>query len=110
MINQSQLALLDGRQAVYSDSLYRAERWLQDYFPSDEYAIQSVIAEIQMLQQVKVGIELPDVTKSLLAIKQFLSEQHQVDTTTEVKESVAPRETTSVNIADSVDEAVEADL
>lgn len=79
MINQSQLALLDGRQAVYSDSLYRAERWLQDYFASDTDAIQSVIADIQQLQTIKVNIELPDIAGALLAVKQFFSEQRQVE-------------------------------
>ena len=79
MINQSQLALLDGRQAVYSDSLYRAERWLQDYFASDTDAIQSVIADIQQLQTIKVNIELPDIAGALLAVKQFFSEQRQIE-------------------------------
>ena len=79
MINQSQLALLDGRQAVYSDSLYRAERWLQDYFASDTDAIQSVITDIQQLQTIKVDTELPDVANSLLAVKQFFSEQRQIE-------------------------------
>lgn len=110
MINQSQLALLDGRQAVYSDSLSRAERWLQDYFPSDEHAIQSVITEIQMLQQVKVGIELPDVTKSLLSVTQFLAQQHQVDISADVEAPVAPREASSVNATENIEVAVEASL
>ncbi|MDB4453429.1 uroporphyrinogen-III C-methyltransferase [Pseudomonadales bacterium] len=79
MINQSQLALLDGRQAVYSDSLYRAERWLQDYFASDTDAIQSVIADIQQLQTIKVNVELPDIANALLAVKQFFSEQRQIE-------------------------------
>lgn len=79
MINQSQLALLDGRQAVYNDSLYRAERWLQDYFASDTDAIQSVIADIQQLQTIKVNVELPDIANALLAVKQFFSEQRQIE-------------------------------
>ena len=79
MINQSQLALLDGRQAVYSDSLYRAERWLQDYFASDTDAIQSVITDIQQLQTIKVDTELPDVANSLLAVKQFFAEQRHIE-------------------------------
>ena len=79
MINQSQLALLDGRQAVYSDSLNRAERWLQDYFASDTDAIQSVIADIQQLQNITVDIQLPDIANSLLAVKRFLSEQRQIE-------------------------------
>ena len=77
MINQSQLALLDGRQAVYSDSLIRAESWLQEYFASDSDAIQSVIADLQQLQKIKVDAEFPDIAHSLLAVKQFLSEQRQ---------------------------------
>ena len=79
MINQSQLALLDGRQAVYSDSLIRAESWLQEYFASDTDAIQSVIADLHQLKKIKVDAELPDITHSLLAVKQFLSEQRQAE-------------------------------
>ena len=79
MINQSQLALLDGRQAVYSDSLIRAENWLQEYFASDSDAIQTVIADLQQLQKIKVDAELPDITHSLLAVKQFLSQQRQAE-------------------------------
>jgi uroporphyrin-3 C-methyltransferase len=79
MINQSQLALLDGRQSIYSDSLDRAEQWLVDYFPSGEHAIQSVITDLQQLQKVKIDIELPDVASSLIAVKEFLAKQNQVD-------------------------------
>lgn len=79
MINQSQLALLDGRQSMYSDSLNRAEQWLVDYFPSEEHAVQSVIADLQRLQKVKIDIDLPDVASSLIAVKEFLAKQNQVD-------------------------------
>lgn len=87
MINQSQLALLDGRQSIYSDSLDRAEQWLVDYFPSDEHAIQSVITDLQQLQKVKIDIELPDVASSLIAVKQFLAKQNQVDSAPLVDEA-----------------------
>lgn len=114
MINQSQLALLDGRQSIYSDSLYRAERWLYDYFPNDEYAIQSVIAEIQALQQIKIDIELPDVTGSLLAVKTFLSKQHQVDVSSSTDNSDAVVEPIAANKDESRDDSaskiIERDL
>jgi len=52
---------------------------LQDYFASDTDAIQSVIADIQQLQTIAVDVALPDIANSLLAVKQFLSEQRQVE-------------------------------
>ncbi len=63
-----------------------------------------------MLQQVEVGIELPDVTKSLLSVTQFLSQQHQVDISADVEAPVAPREASSVNAAENIEVAVEASL
>lgn len=99
MINQSQLALLDGRQAVYSDSLYRAESWLQEYFASDTDAIQSVIADIQQLQTIKVNIELPDIANSLLAVKQFFSEQRQIE-----------KSDTEQNVEQNVEKNAELDI
>ncbi len=87
LINQAQLALLDGRQVAYLDSLESAEQWLKDYFPNDEAATQTVIADIQQLQMIKVEVELPDVSNSLLAIKGFIADQHRIS-----KGDIKPKE------------------
>jgi uroporphyrin-3 C-methyltransferase len=78
LISQAQLALLDGRQTAYADSLSNASQWLDDYFPVDEAVIQAVIAELEQLQSLQVEVELPDVSNSLLAIKAFIADQHRI--------------------------------
>ena len=78
LISQAQLALLDGRQTAYADSLSNASQWLNDYFPVDEAVIQAVIAELEQLQSLQVEVELPDVSNSLLAIKAFIADQHRI--------------------------------
>lgn len=94
LINQAQLALLDGRQTAYSESLSSAGQWLRDYFPTDEAAIQAVIADVEQLQKNKVEAELPDVANSLLAIKAFIADQHRLSKG-DVMSAVAPAEKTS---------------
>lgn len=78
LIGQAQLALLDGREKVYQESLSNALSWLQEYFPLQQHATQKVIAEIKQLAGVKVSAEYPDVSASLLAIKAFMAKQHSL--------------------------------
>ncbi|NNC55034.1 MAG: hypothetical protein HKO07_04845, partial [Pseudomonadales bacterium] len=77
LINQAQLALLDGRQAPYSASLRSAFTWMQDYFPMQETANEQVAKQLADLSEVTVAAEYPDVSASLLAIKAFIAEQHR---------------------------------
>lgn len=100
LINQAQLALLDGRQVAYLDSLESAEQWLGDYFPNDEAAIQAVIADIQQLQTIKVEVELPDVSNSLLAIKGFIADQHRIS-----KGDIKPKETKAAPASQSTSDS-----
>ncbi|MBT8139603.1 MAG: uroporphyrinogen-III C-methyltransferase [Gammaproteobacteria bacterium] len=77
LINQAQLALLDGRQAPYSESLRSAVAWMQDYFPMKEAANAQVARQLADLSEVVVAAEYPDVSASLIAIKAFIAEQHR---------------------------------
>ncbi len=78
LLNQAQLALLDGRQAPYTESLNNAASWLREYFPLDEKANKVVLEEIEKLSEINVAVEYPDVTASLLAIRAFINEQHRM--------------------------------
>ncbi|MGB5323912.1 MAG: uroporphyrinogen-III C-methyltransferase, partial [Pseudomonadales bacterium] len=79
LINQAQLALLDGRQAPYRESLANAVGWLEDYFPMQEAANRAVTATLAELSGLAISAEYPDVSASLLAIKAFIAEQHRLD-------------------------------
>jgi len=76
LLAQAQLALLDGRQEIYRQSLDNAAVWLQDYFPQQESAVQHVVTEIGRLSALQVTSNYPDVSASLLAVKSFIAAQH----------------------------------
>ncbi len=76
LLNQAQLALLDGRETAYQGSLQSAISWVSDYFPMDEPAIGAYIDELNQLLQQKVQRDLPDVSESLLAVRGFIARQH----------------------------------
>lgn len=78
LISQAQLALLDGRQHVFSEALVGAVGWLEDYFPQEESANQEMVSALKRLSKVVVTTEYPDVSNSLIAIKAFIAEQHRV--------------------------------
>ena len=78
LLSQAQLALLDGRQYAYSDSLTTAVSWLEDYFPLQESANQTVLEALQRLSKLTITSEYPDVSDSLIAIKAVIAEQHRI--------------------------------
>ncbi len=79
LLSQAQLALLDGRQQIYSDSLTNAVDWIADYFPADESAVQMMTENLEQLSAVQVVLQLPDLSHSLLAIKAFIADQHRLN-------------------------------
>jgi uroporphyrin-3 C-methyltransferase len=76
ILAQAQLALLDGRQVIYKQSLDNAVAWLRDYFPQQETAVQYVAAELARLSVLQIASEYPDLSASLLAVKGFIAAQH----------------------------------
>jgi len=76
LLAQAQLALLDGRQEIYRQSLDNAAVWLQDYFPQQEHAVQHLVTEIGRLSALQVTNNYPDVSASLLVVKSFIAAQH----------------------------------
>ena len=78
MLGQAQLALLDGRQKAYRDSIHNALGWLAEYFPADAAAVQAVVDQLTALQAIDVELQVPDISASLLAIKAVIEEQHRL--------------------------------
>lgn len=78
LINQAQLALLDGRQTPYRESLQSAVQLLNDHFPMQEAANRAVAGKLGELAGVTISADYPDVSASLLAIKAFIAEQHRL--------------------------------
>jgi uroporphyrin-3 C-methyltransferase len=64
----ARVALLDGREALFHDSLAAAEKWLQQYFTGAER--DALLASIQSLKSEKITVAMPDVSGSLVWLQQ----------------------------------------
>ncbi len=76
MLEQAQLALLQGRQSVYDQSLAKAQLWLQRYFQRQN-ATTSMLEQLAQLAKVQVRPQLPEIGRGLKALKQHLEALYQ---------------------------------
>lgn len=105
LLNQAQLALLDGRQQPYRESLSIAVGWLRDYFPQSEEANRQMLAAIERLADIPVSSDYPDVSASLMAIKAFIAEQHRISAG-HVPEQNAQQDKSATEAAKKVEKAL----
>lgn len=80
MLEQAQSALLSGNVELYSLSLEKSRHWVGRYFSFNEAAVAALSAELNSLLAVNVAPTLPDISSSLLAVKNKLDQKHQVST------------------------------
>ena len=71
MFEQAQMAVLSGKQQLFDDSLAKAKRWLQRYYALDQSATNKILAAIDELAVKKITIELPDISGSMRALKDY---------------------------------------
>lgn len=77
MIEQAQLSLLQGHQPSYDASLNKATSWIGRYFRSEDSSTQALIKGLDELKPVEVSPQLPDISGSLKALKQYFSDVHK---------------------------------
>lgn len=74
---QSQLALaqwavLHHQPEVFQQSLARARTWIAQYFPSDNFTVQTLLQKLRDLQKISVkSPSLPDLSRSVEAIRRL---------------------------------------
>lgn len=68
----ARLALLGGDQAVYLASLRAVEQWLREFFDLQQAPAQAALNTLAALQQVELHPELPDISASLIALRERL--------------------------------------
>lgn len=78
MFEQAQLATLAGKQQLYLDSLNKAKQWLNDYYTLDASAAAVISQAIDQLMQQQVAVEMPDISASLRALKNYLATLHSI--------------------------------
>jgi len=69
----ARLALLERNEALYSESLADARRWLGEYFDTGSREVTSVIDSIVDLQGLDLSIEKPDISGSLALLRRYMS-------------------------------------
>lgn len=71
MFEQAQMALLAGNEALYQRSLSRARDSIERYYRLDDRAGE-VVAMVDELKAESVQAEVPDISKSLRLLKQYI--------------------------------------
>jgi uroporphyrin-3 C-methyltransferase len=68
LLEQAQVALLSGNQTLYAESLQRSNHWVAEFFESDEAAARAMASEIDQLADLRIAVEMPDISRSLSAL------------------------------------------
>ncbi len=76
MLEQAQLALLQGQQAAYDTSLKKAHKWVGTYFEEKDATTQTLLKEIKALSGVNVAPAMPNISSSLIVLKDYLAKLH----------------------------------
>ncbi|WP_305856222.1 uroporphyrinogen-III C-methyltransferase [Balneatrix alpica] len=76
MLEQAQLALLQGKQQAYDASLDKALEWIPRYFNQEQAATQALLQGLKELRQLQVAPQLPDISNSLNTLKAYLKAIH----------------------------------
>ncbi len=74
---QAQLSVYREQQALYEDSLDKAQRWLTQYFDTDNSATRYMQGEIDKLKGEQIQIDYPEQFKTQAMLEQVLTERLQ---------------------------------
>jgi uroporphyrin-3 C-methyltransferase len=72
-LEAARISLLRGNQALYDTSLQTAVQLLRDHFDADDAGVGNYLGEIDKLGKIRVRPELPDISASLLALRDTLA-------------------------------------
>jgi len=74
---QAQLAVYREQQALYDDSLEKAQRWLTQYFDTDNSATHYMQSELDKLKSEQIQFTYPDRFKTQAMLEEVLTERLQ---------------------------------
>ena len=78
-LEMAQLAMLRRDTVAMKSSLSDVQNWLDTYFEKDSPAVQNLLSKISALEDIDLKPVLPDISGSLRALRQFMSE-HRIKT------------------------------
>jgi uroporphyrin-3 C-methyltransferase len=68
LLEQAQIALLSGNQALYKASLEGALHWVAQFLESDEARARAMSDEIKQMGELTIEVPQPDIARSLQAM------------------------------------------
>lgn len=71
LLEQSRLALLNGRNEIYQERLSTTEKWISQYFDTEHNVTRNMLANIDELQKFDIDPTLPDISSTYSAIKKY---------------------------------------
>lgn len=72
-LEAARLALLQGNEQVWHDSLTQASKWLQTYFDVNSQGVRSAQTTLSQLNQATIQPALPDITASLQLLREYMA-------------------------------------
>lgn len=78
MLEQTQQALLQGKQDAYSAGVKKAGQWIDTYFEAADPTTQALLRNLSDLEGIKIAPALPDISGSLRELKTYLVELHNL--------------------------------
>jgi len=79
-LSQTQVALLRRQQTIYDQSLVSVKQLLGQYYRSSDLVSQAILTQIEILEKVKVLVNMPNINGSLTALQAFISTLHETPT------------------------------
>ena len=79
-LSQTQVALLRRQQTIYDQSLVGVKQLLAQYYRQSDVIAQAIYAQIDVLDEVKVLVNMPNISGSLIALQGFVATLHDTPT------------------------------
>jgi len=79
-LSQTQVALLRRQQTIYDQSLVGVKQLLAQYYRPSDAVAQAIYAQIDVLDEVKVLVNMPNISGSLIALQGFVATLHDTPT------------------------------
>ena len=76
-LSQTQVALLRRQQTIYDQSLVGVKQLLAQYYRSSDPVAQAMYTQIDTLDEVKVLLNMPNISGSLVALQGFIATLHE---------------------------------
>lgn len=97
-IQLAQLALLEGNESAYRQSLTEAAVWIENAFGVEDTAAASLRAALSRLSDERIALDMPDISGSLAEVRRHVAAVH-----TRVSNSAASVEKSAVAVEPSAE-------